>query len=301
MDTIDNIDLRSLRLFEAVARHQSFAEAGREFGMPRALASKLIADLEQSLGGKLFRRTTRKVGLTELGESLLAKGSGPTAQLRQVLQEARTGVSEVAGLVRFSVSHAYGRRFILPIVAAFRSRYPRVQVEVILGDSIDDLILKTLDFSIRLGPLPDTSMVARRLPSLEVVLAATADLLKQQLPLMRIEDLSTLPMIGFRVPGSGTLLPWVFTKDGQRSVIDASHVGIASNSIEAVADLIMAGVGVAPVPRYLIDSVLAAGTVRQLFPDYRFSDIPVHLCFTDRELMPARVRLLIDAIVNGIS
>jgi LysR family transcriptional regulator, regulator for bpeEF and oprC len=194
-----------------------------------------------------------------------------------------------------------GARWPVGIIGKLLYGYPRVQVEVFLGDSIGDLILKTLDFSIWLGPLPDTSMVARRVPSLEVVLAAKADLLKQHPAPTLIEDIGAFPLIGFRVPGSGALLPWVFTKDGQRSVVDASHAGIASNSIEAIADLVNAGVGVAPVPRYLFESELATGDVRQLFPDLRLLENPVHLCFTDRELMPARVRLPIDAIAMEVS
>jgi DNA-binding transcriptional LysR family regulator len=299
MDTIDTIDLRSLRLFEAVARQQSFAEAGRELGMPRALASKLIADLEVTLGGKLFQRTTRKVGLTELGDSLLASMAGTVTRLRATLQQARSGLKEAAGIVRFSVSHGYGRTCILPLLHAFQRRYPRVQIDVLLSDAIDDLILKTLDFSIRLGPLPETSMVARRLADLEVALVGSKQLIDQGPNISQLDDISKLPMIGFRVPGSGSLVPWVFTKDGARSVIDNAAATITVNSIEGVADLVKKGAGIAPLPRFLVDEAIAKGELRHLFPAHRFSTIPVNICFTDRDMMPTRVRLLIDAIVEG--
>lgn len=298
MQTIDSIELRNLRLFEAVARHQSFSEAAREFNMPRAQASKLIADLEQAIGGKLFKRTTRQVGLTELGKSLLARSTSHVAQLRNALLKASAGLSDMAGVVRFSVSHAYGRQVILPRLRSFQKKHPDVRLEVLLGDAIDDLILKTLDFSIRLGPLPDTNLIARRLPDLEVCLVSTLQLLKAHPQLKRIEDVNTLPMIGFRVPGSGAIVPWVFHKSGKRSVVDTSAAATTVNSIEAVADLVMAGSGVAPVPLFLVASALKSGQLVALFPEQIFSKIPVHICFADRDLMPARVRLLIEAVAE---
>jgi DNA-binding transcriptional LysR family regulator len=301
MDTIDSIDLRSLRLFEAVARHQSFAEAGRELGMPRAVASKVIADLEATLGGKLFRRTTRRVGLTELGESLLASSADTVARLRDTLHQARSGLKEVAGVVRLSVSHGFGRQYVLPLLHEFQQRNPGVQIDVLLSDAIDDLILKTLDFSIRLGPLPESSVVARRLADLEVVLVGTAKLIARSPGTKRLEDLAALPMVGFRVPGSGALVPWHFTKDGTRSIVDNAAAAIVVNSIEGVADLVKAGAGIAPLPRYLVDDEIAKGELRHLFPAHRFGAIPVHICFADRNMMPIRVRLLIDAITEGVA
>jgi LysR family transcriptional regulator, regulator for bpeEF and oprC len=298
MDTIDAIDLRTLRLFEAVARLASFSEAGRELGMPRALASKLIADLEDTLGGKLFRRTTRKVGLTDLGETLLAQSAEAALQLRETLLQARSGAAGIAGLIRFSVSHGYGRHVVLPKLSAFRERYPQVRIEVILSDSIDDLVLKTLDFSIRLGPLPDSSMVVRRMEDLDVVLVGAATLLRAASVPRRLEDIASLPLINFRLPGTGALAPWVFNKAGRRAVVDTSSAILTVNSIEVVADLVIAGVGVAPIPRYLVASELKTGRLKALFPAHRFADIPVHICFTDRGLMPGRVRLLIDALTT---
>jgi DNA-binding transcriptional LysR family regulator len=291
METIDQIDLRSLRLFEAVARHHSFAEGGRELGIPRSHASKIISELEGTLGGKLFQRTTRRVGLTELGEHVLSRSSEHTKALRETLSQAKLASRDIAGVIRLSVSHAYGRHFILPLLQKFQVQYPSVQFELILSDAIDDLILKTLDFSIRLGPLPDTSMIARSLAPLEVVLASATHIVK---PLASIEDTASLPMIGFRVPGSGAKVPWVFSKDGTRHIIETDRAAMTANSIEAVADLVKAGAGVAPVPQFLIPSELASGAITQLWPDYSFSEIPVNICFTDRALMPKRVRMLID-------
>jgi DNA-binding transcriptional LysR family regulator len=298
METIDQVDLRSLRLFEAVARHHSFAEGGKELGIARSHASKIISELEDTLGGKLFQRSTRRVGLTELGEHVLSRSSGHIKALRETLSQAKHVSSDIAGVIRLSVSHAYGRHFILPKLQTFQKQFPRVQFELILSDAIDDLILKTWDFASRLGPVPDTSMIARSLASLDVVLAAAPHLVK---PLANLEDTASLPMIGFRVPSSGAKVPWVFSKNGKRHVIETEQVTMTANSIEAVADLVKTGAGIAPVPRFLIESDLTSRVLTQLWPDYRFADIPVSICFTNRALMPTRVRVLIDYLTQHLS
>ncbi len=301
MESIDHIDLRSLRLFEAVARHQSFAQAAREHGMQRTQASKLIAQLEANLKGKLFRRTTRQVGLTEFGESLLAISGSSLAQLHASLLQARMGNAEIAGMVRFSVSHAYGRQVILPLLQKFQQSNPRIQLDVMLSDSIDDQIVKNLDFSIRMGALPDTSMVARKLANLEVVLVASPKLLAKHRKLKSINDVQSLPMIGFRVTGSGTLLPWIFYHQEQRIAIDTSAAVINVNSIEGVADLVKNQYGIAPVPRFLVEQEIRLGKLKELFPQHRFAPIPVHICFSDRHMIPSRVRLVIEDLLRQVS
>jgi DNA-binding transcriptional LysR family regulator len=267
-------------------------------GIARSHASKIISELEGTLGGKLFQRSTRRVSLTELGEHVLSRSSEHIKALREALSQAKHVSRDIAGVIRLSVSHAYGRHFILPKLQTFQKQFPRVQFELILSDSIDDLILKTLDFSIRLGPLPDTSMIARSLASLDVVLAAAPHLIK---PLVNLEDTASLPMIGFRVPGSGAKVPWVFSKNDTRQMIETEQVKMTANSIEAVADLVKAGAGIAPIPRFLIELELASGALTQLWPDYRFADIPANICFTNRALMPTRVRVLIDYLAQHLS
>ena len=122
MDTIDQIDLRMLRCFEAAARHGSFSEAGRKLEIPRAVVSRVIDQLEGHVGAKLFQRTTRKVALTDEGDALLRQLRTPLTALRHHLLEAQARLGGLAGEVRLSASHAYGRRFLLPLLAEFHRR-----------------------------------------------------------------------------------------------------------------------------------------------------------------------------------
>lgn len=268
--------------------------------MPRTLASKLISELEVALGGKLFRRTTRKVALTELGKELLARIGVSLSDLHTGLAQTRSYASETAGAVHFSASHAFGRRFVVPTLQAFMTRHPEIRIELLLHDDLDDLIARTLDFSIRLGPLPQSTIISRRLGTFKVVVAAERRLLERAPRITKPEDLRGLPTIGFRIPGTGALLPWEFKRGGNTTMLDPGPDGLICNSIEGVADMVREGLGAALVPEYLIEEDLASGRVKALLEQYEIPRIPTHICFVDRELMPQRVRLLINHLAQTI-
>ena len=300
METIDQIDLRMLRCFEASARHASFSEAGRRLNLRRAVVSRLIEQLEDRVGAKLFQRTTRKVVLTDEGEVLRRRLESPLAAMRESLLAAEASTGNLGGVVRLSASHAYGRRFILPLLADFRTRYPDIRVETFLSDRIDDLIDEQLDGTIRLGELPDSSMIARKVADLEVVLAVPSALITDRLPPDSTSDLSEFPAIGFRVPGTGDLYAWTFERKGERHSAAPTSPMLVTDSIEGVADLVRSGLGIAPVPKYLLCDELRSGVIVTGMPDYDVPPVPVHLCFASREHLPQRVRVLIDFLATRL-
>jgi DNA-binding transcriptional LysR family regulator len=301
MKTIDNVSLRSLQVLHSVAESGSFAEAGRQLGLQRAVVSQLVAQLEAQLDAKLFKRTTRKVALTEDGEALVARIAQPLAEIRNGLQSTRAQSASVAGTVRLSVSHALGRHWVLPALPAFTAKYPDVQVEVLLADRLDDLIVQNLDLTIRMGELPDSSMVARKLGTLDVSLVASKALLAQEGVPRNLNQLAALPAIGFRVPGSGALYSWQLELKGVRHTAEHKRIAAVCNSIEGVADLVRLGAGVAAIPRAFVQADIDCGALQPLLERYRLPSIPVHLYFTSRALMPKRVRLLADHLAKLVA
>jgi DNA-binding transcriptional LysR family regulator len=296
MDTIDHIEIRVLRLFESVASTGSFSEAGRAFEMPRAVVSKLVAQLEMHVGVRLFQRTTRKVALTEAGEALLAQLRPALTALRESLLSAQVKNSDAGGVVHLSVAHAFGRHYVLPALLRFRATHPSIHVELRLSDSIDDLIDSRIDLVIRQGALPDSSIVARRMGALQLVLAVPAAFPQPK----KLAELKSIPGIGFRLPGNGPRYQWSFEKDGERSFVQPAQFVLVTDSIEAVADQVIAGVGAAPLPEYVVRDAVASGRVRLALTKYRIGEIPVHLCFGSPALMPRRVRLLADFLLKEI-
>jgi DNA-binding transcriptional LysR family regulator len=301
MNIVDSIDLRTLRVFDAVARFMSFSVAGRQLDMPRAVVSRLVASLEAQLEVKLFRRTTRKVVLTEQGEQLVQTMLPHLQGLRESLMASQSQTNRFSGVIRVSVSHAWGRAVLMPKIAQFKSLYPEISVHLFLADGIDDLIDDQLDLSLRLGALPDSALIAGSLNSLSVVLVGASSLLKEKGTPKTISSLVRWPCVGFQIPGTGQPYAWMFKRNDQTTSWAPSSPGIVLNSIEAVADAVKAGWGIAPVPKFLMEKALQDGSLRQLLPSYELPSIPLHLCFTDRSLMPARTRALIDFLVDELT
>jgi DNA-binding transcriptional LysR family regulator len=300
MDTIDHIDLRMLRLFHSVGHSGSFSDAGRQFEMPRAVVSRLIAQLEAQLGVRLFQRTTRKVALTEEGEALLRQLTPSLEGVRHSLLKAQAKTDAIGGTVILSVAHAFGRHYVLPALAAFRDAYPDISVEVRMAEGIDSVIDSNIDLVIRQGTLPDSSIVARRLGELPVILAAPKSLLAGSTSALTLDTITRLPCIGFRIPGAGSLYQWAFEKQGERTLVTPPRHVMITDSIESVADLVCKGHGIAPVPLYLVESHIADGTVNAVLAGHNIAGISVHLCFGSRALMPKRVRLLADHLLRSI-
>jgi LysR family transcriptional regulator, regulator for bpeEF and oprC len=234
--------------------------------------------------------------VTPAGSALLNLCNQPLVTLRDALLSTQYRTSETAGTIRFSVSHAYGRRFILPVLSRFQKDNSRIRIECILNDALDDLVVKSLDFSIRMGPLPLRDKSIRTLETLDIVLAAPAEIARRAKSLKKIEDIKKYPTIGFRLPANGAIMPWVFYKSGQTKTVDVSQSALTVNSIEAAADLVVAGAGIAPVPRYLIEKQLARGEVEALFNSYRFQSITSYIVMPDMEGVTTRVKLLVDTI-----
>jgi LysR family transcriptional regulator, regulator for bpeEF and oprC len=308
------ITLRSLAVLQAVAAAGSFAQAGRQLGLTRAVVSQLVAQLETQLATQLFRRTTRQVALTEHGQALLARIGPALTDIHKGLQSTRAQSGSLAGEVNLSVSHALGRHLVLPALPQFGRAHPEVQVNLWLADRLDDLIVDSLDITVRMGDLPDSSLVAKRLGSLDVVLVATPTLLAQRGMPKSDEQLLRCPALGFRVPGSGQIYPWqvsgttqpASTPNGHpptghtsRRITPARWVAVC-NSIEAVADLVRLGEGIAAVPRFLVQADISAGQL-QVLPRFKLPAIPVHLVFTQRALMPLRVRRLADYLADSLA
>ncbi len=299
-ETIDRIDLRTLVCFERVAILGSFAAAGRQLDIPRAAVSRLIHQLEDQVGTKLFQRTTRSVTLTNEGRALVQAASPALSELRTALMEATMTREELRGNVSFSVSQAFGLRFIVPALPGFRQSYPEVRIEMAIADNLEDPVAQGLDFTIRLGELPDSSLISRRLAEIEVILAVPRALLLGGPPPRAFDEITGLPAIGFRIPGTRSIYRWQFEKGGEVFTKGPDDAHVISDSVENVASLVRQGAGIAPLPRYLVEEDIAQGKIVVGLPSYSTPSVPVHLCFPGRGRRPERVDALVAHIAKHV-
>ncbi len=299
-EAFDRVSLRALKCFERVATLGSFSAAGRQMNMPRAGISRIIQQVETTLGVSLFQRTTRAVLLTEEGRQLLKRIRPSVETLSDALSEAGTSGTQPAGVVRFSVSQAFARRYVLPCLPAFQRQNPGVRVEVVVAEAIDDLVQEGLDFSIRQGVLPDSAIISRKVVELDLVLAVPVEFLSAGAELTTIAEMVELPSVGFRVPGSRTLLRWQFENEGKIHVHVPEPATLVVDSVEGVADLVNAGAGIAPLPFYLVEESLRTRRLVVGLRGFRMPKIPVHVCFAGRGPRLQRVQLLVDHIIEAV-
>ena len=292
--TIEGIDLRILETVVAVARHGGFAEAGRRLGLSRSAVSRAVAQLETELGVAVFRRTTRRVRLTAAGRELVDRIERDLDSLRATLERARDDGASRDGPIRLTLGHAYGRHVVLPVLERWRAAHAGVTLEVALDDTLMDLVEQEYDFAIRLGPLPDSRLIARPLAPLPLALVAAAD--APWRPDGSRAGWVRAPRLAFRIPDSEREFGWIDEmRDGA-----AEPATVTCTSIEGVVDLARAGVGTALVPRYLVEEDLARGALVEAPFAHGAGPVPVHLCRLERERIPARVRALIDHLCDAL-
>jgi DNA-binding transcriptional LysR family regulator len=286
-----------MEVFAAVIERGSFSAAGRLLGLTPSAVSRIVARIEARLGVRLVVRTTRALALTPEGEAYLRAAQ----RILKDLDESERAVADQAaprGRLRVNATLAHGRLFIVPLLRGFLERYPDIVVDISLTDATIDLVEERADVAIRIGPLSDSNLVARRLgDSGRSIVAAPAYLDRHGIPL-EPEDLLHHNCIAFnfrRVEPA-----WPFRRDGQ--VFDLAVSGnVEANNGETVAQLAREGIGIARVGSFHVAEDIAAGRLVSLLDAYNPGDRePIHALFVGGTIMPARVRVFIDYLAEQL-
>ena len=291
--------LTSLRAFVAVAETGSFAAAARRLDFSTSAISKSITRLEDDLGVKLFRRTTRSVSLTPEGERLV-EGVKPVLRDLGALREDMAGaVGAPAGRLTLSVPAAFGRIAVIPKLAAFRRQYPKIELDLRLEDRLVDLVADKIDLVIRAGKLADSaSLIARQLFEDQLVTCAAPDYIRRAGAPEEITDLEAHDCLAFRNSATGRTAPWFF-RDGdgiRRMTMDGM---LTSNDGESIGRAAIAGLGVSQMPSYIAREGLGDGGLVEVLTAFRPPPTPFHVLFLDRRLMLSRVRVFVDFLTKA--
>lgn len=276
-------------LFAAVVREGSFTRAARQLGITKQTASERVKHLEERLGVRLLERTTRHLRLTDPGAAYYARCAAIAAQIDEANSEAQQRQAEPVGLLRVSAPVLYGRRFLAPVVADYLGRYPRVRVELTLADRRMNLIEEGLDLAIRIGPLDDSSLAARKLGEGHVYYVASPDYLARH-GTPAPDALREARCVGIRAFETWEIL-------GTRNKIDPVLV---VNDLEVACEAACAGVGIARLPSLVCREAVIGGRLRVLFGLDSGLRQPVHAVYPSRQYLPARVRVFLDALAEMV-
>lgn len=281
--------------FAATARHGGFARAGRELGVTASTVAKRVLRLEEQLGVKLFHRTTRQVTLTSDGAALYARCEKLLTDIEEIESMAAGAGGEVRGRLRLSMPIAYGKRIVMPVLARLVREHPELQIDVRLSDSFCDIVKDGLDAAIRVGPLNDSALAARRIDWQLLVVCASPDYLARHRKPTHPDRLDKHAFIVFRNPTSGRERPVQFRIAGKTIEMQPSTRVVLDDG-EGVVEAARLGVGLAQVPHCMAEDMLASGALVEVLASYRPPAQAVSLVWPGNRLLPARMRVLIDAL-----
>ncbi|QPF91029.1 LysR family transcriptional regulator [Bradyrhizobium commune] len=287
-------DIFALKLFTRVARLGSFSAAARECNLSQSQASRIVADLEESLGARLLSRTTRAVVPTEAGSEFLAKMEPILDALDEAEQSVREG-GELRGTLRLGMPSSMAIREVIPRLTPFAAKYPKLNIQVLLDDKRQDLVREAVDVAIRIGRLTDSSATARLIARItRVIVAAPSYLAQAGMPEVPA-DLSRHRIIG----GPATLVPtaWQFERDGKTETLELSP-HLSTNDNEATVAAATAGMGITSTQQWACRRELQSGALVRLMPDWKTRDIPVHAYFPAGRATRAAARALIDFLAG---
>ncbi|PIW60089.1 LysR family transcriptional regulator [Shewanella sp. CG12_big_fil_rev_8_21_14_0_65_47_15] len=287
----------ALPIFVTVVECGSFSAAGQKLGLSKSAISKRITLLEQHLGIQLLQRTTRSLSLTDAGARYF-EYVRPAVLLTQ---EGLDAISELQqtprGNLRVSVPMVFGRLYIAPLIAEFLRRYPDIQLQMQMDDKTTDLIAGGFDLAIRIGELPDSSLIARKLaPCLSVICASPSYLALHGLPATPTV-LTQHNCLFYSYFQDG--VEWTFhSPEGAQRIQPKGNYQV--NNSDAIHQATLDGLGIANLPRFMVDADLQAGLLQALLADHPLPEHGIYAVYPQRKYLPTKVTVLIEFLMEKL-
>ncbi len=291
-------DLEGLAIFAKVVETRSFAGAAAELGLSKATVSKAISRVESRLGARLFNRTSRRFALTDTGRMLSERAARILAEGEAAETDALAQSATPRGLIRLAVPMSFGISQIAPLLPDFLVAYPEVAVDLHLSDAKVDLIGEGFDAALRIAVLLDSSLVARRLCGVtRFTVAAPAYLARHGRP-THPRDLESHACFGYAYLPTPDV--WRFSNRAGEEVSVRPSGPLRANNGEAIMPAVLAGLGIAELPDFIVREALADGRLEAVLPDWSLALGGLYLVTPSAGPRPARVEALVDFLTRRL-
>ncbi|MDR9753039.1 LysR substrate-binding domain-containing protein [Pseudomonas sp. SZMC_28357] len=295
----DDLQLGSIELFCLAAEAGSFTAAALIAGVTPAAVSRSVSRMEERLGVRLFARTTRSVKLTDSGRRYFEECREALAQLVEAQREIMGQQQTPSGTLRISVPTTYGHHRILPLLPAFRARFPDVNVEVNISNRNIDFVGEGYDMAIRVRAIPDSGLIARLLEDAALVLVATPDYLKRAGTPQSVDELTQYECIQYELPSSGRRIPWLFHEHGKDRELLGTSGFTCSDDVLGGVTLAKHGAGLFQTYRFIVEQELADGSLVEVMPACGGRSRPFSLLYPQSRHVPLRLRAFIDFLMEA--
>lgn len=289
--------LRALTVYRRVVELGSFKAAADDLNLSKAAVSKNIYELEDYLQSPLIQRTTRKLHVTDQGQSYYQQICRVLDNLAQADLSVLESADALKGRLKISVPMSFGLVEINPLICAFMQQHPALAIELLMTDQYIDLMEQGVDIAVRGGaPLVDSSLRSRKLTDIKRVLCASADYLKLSPPLLSPADLSQHQCLVYSLSSSAQR--WSFKKQQQQQDIELPVSRYTVNNGLALAQTAKLGHGIALLPEYFVKQALAQGELQQVLPDWQTEQHSLYIIYPYHKEQSQKVRAFIDFMLQ---
>ena len=291
-------DYEAWAIFAVVARRGTFTAAANELNLSKPTISKAITRLEQSLGTVLFHRTSRKISLSTAGRSLLPHARQIAYDGEAAMEAARDTTHLLRGQVRMAAPLSYGLSHLAPVIADFLTRYPEISVDVQLSDARIDLVEEGFDLAVRIAALPDSSLRAIKLRSMERYFVTSPGYIKRRGRPKHPSELSTHDC--FIYSNLPTPEIWHLTGPDRAKVSVQPKCRLRTNNGTLELASLIAGHGISNLPDFLCADDIKAGRLVTILDHWHFEPIDLNIVMPPSTLRPARVNALIEHLRDNL-
>lgn len=288
-----------LRLFAAIAELGGITAAARKLGLTKSLVSRELAAMEERLGTRLVQRTTRKVSLTDSGELL----AGYARRVVEEMDNAEAAIEATRdtprGALKVSAPFSILRFVLIPRLSEFKRKYPDLRLSLDATMRITNLVDEGIDVAIRIGDLPESSLVARRLATTDLVLVASRDYISKQGAPAKPADLGSHDILNLAPDAMPAT--WTLTSIDGKPVTTAVTPSIAVHDPALLLDLVRQGLGIAPAPLIYAQKLLDDGEIVRVLSRYTRGTTPVHAIYPSRRMLAPKVRAFIDFAAEAMA
>lgn len=296
-------DLNDTLIFVKVVEQGSFTAAARLLGQPKTTVSRKVQELEERLGARLLHRTTRRLGLTEAGTVYYDH----CQRIARELEQAESAVSQLQsgprGWLRFTVPYAVGINWIAPLLGQFQAQYPEIRVDMHLGNEMLDLISGETDLALRIGTLPDSNLIARKLGSLRTQVFASPAYIQRHGEPRHPDELQYHRTLAVRKQhqSQNNRFVWSLAEDGGQMQEFPVNPLLVANDTSALNSMLVAGEGLMLSSDVMAKPFIESGMLRRVLagwtgPDYDFSAV-----FAGGGMVSPKVRAFVDFLVEKLN
>ena len=290
--------LDEIETFLVIARAGSISRAAQQLGIAKSAASRRLSDLEARLGAQLILRTTRQFSLTEEGQSFLARAETALEALDDAERAVREDVEELSGPLRVAAPVSYGLSKMQPVFAQFLTDHPDVTLLADFSDRKVDLVQDGFDLAIRIGEMPDSTLVARKITSVRYCAVASPAFWERHGTPAVAEDLQHLPMLRYENVNSRHRLTFV-RPDGTSGTISPPQRVRASNG-DFLAQMAVAHLGFMVEPEFVVETYLQSGALVEVLSDHAWEGLNLYAVFPPGRRPTRRAEAFVACLARAL-